>query len=133
LTKPEIEALSIDERLALIDDLWDSVDDTLDALAPPAWHLDVLDEILDEEERDPQPTVSWEEVRTELVEKWVRERFGSSREPAPTSKRLLPFMPRRATGDSLLDFFVLWTRRWNVWRLFRKAVPSSTEIHGASS
>ena len=38
LTKSEIAALTLDERLALIDDLWESIEEPLEALSPPDWH-----------------------------------------------------------------------------------------------
>ena len=38
LTKSEIAALSLEERLALIDDLWDSIEEPLEVLSPPEWH-----------------------------------------------------------------------------------------------
>ena len=72
LTKPELAALSLPERMALIDDLWDSVDESLEGLVPPEWHRQMLDEILDEDEQNPRPTVAWEKLRAELAEKWIR-------------------------------------------------------------
>ncbi|HXI11594.1 MAG TPA: addiction module protein [Thermoanaerobaculia bacterium] len=64
LTKEEIGELSAAQRLELIDVLWDS-------LAPgdvpvPEWHKRLLDEALDEYERDPDEGRSWEDVRDEI-------------------------------------------------------------------
>lgn len=67
LSKSEIAALSIDERLTLIDDLWLSFGASQEALSPPDWHRQALDEILDEDERNPKPTFSWEETKSELA------------------------------------------------------------------
>ncbi|HEX4320517.1 MAG TPA: addiction module protein [Acidobacteriaceae bacterium] len=71
LTKSEIAALSVDERLALIDDLWESIEEPLTA-EPPEWHREELKRILEEEERNPQPGVPWEQLRAELTQKWLR-------------------------------------------------------------
>jgi putative addiction module component (TIGR02574 family) len=71
LTKSEIAALSVDERLALIDDLWLSFGESQEALSPPDWHRQALDEILDEDEQSPQPTSSWEETKSELAKQWL--------------------------------------------------------------
>jgi putative addiction module component (TIGR02574 family) len=72
LTKSDIAALSVDERLTLVDEIYDSFRTDPDAMTPPNWHRQMLDEILDEEERNPQPTVGWQDLRAELVQKWVR-------------------------------------------------------------
>jgi putative addiction module component (TIGR02574 family) len=71
LTKADIAALSVDQRLALIDDLWESIEAPDQSLAPPDWHGEALDQILDEQQRTPQPTISWSELRAGLVQKWI--------------------------------------------------------------
>jgi putative addiction module component (TIGR02574 family) len=71
LTKSEIAALSLDERLALIDDLWESIEEPHDAVTPPDWHREVLERRLAAAERDPQPLVSWDEARAHLAKKWL--------------------------------------------------------------
>jgi len=72
LTKPDIDALTVDERLKLIDDLWNSIEESAAGAVPPDWHREVLDEILDEEERNPQPTTGWPELKAEMEAKWIR-------------------------------------------------------------
>jgi putative addiction module component (TIGR02574 family) len=71
LTKSEIAALTVDERFALVDDIYESFRGSEQDLAVPEWHREILDEILDEEEQNPQPTVSWDEARAELVKQWL--------------------------------------------------------------
>lgn len=71
LTKSEIAALSVDERLTLIDDLWESIEEPDEALAPPDWHREVVERRLAAAERNPQPLISWEEVRAKMVNKWL--------------------------------------------------------------
>jgi putative addiction module component (TIGR02574 family) len=70
LTKSDIASLSLDERLALIDDLWGSIEEPLTA-EPPEWHREELQRILVEEERNPQPGVPWEQLRAEMTQKWL--------------------------------------------------------------
>jgi putative addiction module component (TIGR02574 family) len=72
LSKSDIAALSVEERLALLDAVWDSFGESQEILQPPDWHREELDRILDEDERNPQPTVSWEQARAELAQKWLR-------------------------------------------------------------
>jgi len=72
LTKAEIAALSVEERFALVDDIYESFRTTPDAVQPPEWHREVLDQILDEDERDPQPGIPWDEARATLAKKWLR-------------------------------------------------------------
>jgi putative addiction module component (TIGR02574 family) len=69
LTKSEIAALSIDERFALVDDIWDSFGESQEALSPPDWHREVVERRLAAAELNPRPLMSWEEVRTKMVKK----------------------------------------------------------------
>jgi putative addiction module component (TIGR02574 family) len=72
LTKSEIAALSIDERLALIDDLWESIEERQEAFALPDGHREILDKRIEEADRHPEASVPWEVVRAELATKWLR-------------------------------------------------------------
>lgn len=71
LTKPQIQALSIDERLRLIDDLWDSLEHNSDLIPTPDWHEPLIEARLKAQELNPKPTHSWESVRAEMDEKWL--------------------------------------------------------------
>jgi len=71
LTKPEIEALTVDERLKLIDDLWDSLDNKSDLVSTPDWHAPLIEARIKAQEVNPQPTHTWESVRTEMEENWL--------------------------------------------------------------
>ena len=64
LTKEEIFELRIEERLHLIESLWDS-------LAPEdvpleEWQRRLLDERLEAHERNPEAARPWDEVRDEI-------------------------------------------------------------------
>jgi putative addiction module component (TIGR02574 family) len=72
LTKAEIESLSPEERLALIDELWDSFDRTHAATAAepaslPEWQRKVLDERLADLEANPKDDLSVAEARKDSL------------------------------------------------------------------
>jgi putative addiction module component (TIGR02574 family) len=67
LTKDEIFDLPIDERLHLIETLWDSID--TQQLPLPEGHRHALDGSLENYRRDPDEGRSWEELRDELFRK----------------------------------------------------------------
>ena len=68
LNTEEISRLSVEERLRLINMLWDSIDDP-ETLPVPDSHRRALDEALEDYERDPEAGQSWEEVCGELFPK----------------------------------------------------------------
>lgn len=67
LSKDEIFELPVEDRLHLIETLWDSIDP--DELAVPDSHRSALDESLANYARDPEEGSSWPEVRDELFPK----------------------------------------------------------------
>ena len=60
----EILRLPVGERLQLLEDIWDSIAATPDAVPVPDWHKAELDRRLDNPE--PGPSLSWDEVRAKL-------------------------------------------------------------------
>jgi len=60
----EILRLPVDERLQLVEDVWDSIAATPEDVPVPDWHKAELDRRLD----DPEPGrgLSWDEVRAKL-------------------------------------------------------------------
>jgi len=72
LSKREIAALSTQERLELIDNLWESLETSQVATANigadvPDWQRRILDERLDDLEKFPGDDVSLAEVRSQLL------------------------------------------------------------------
>lgn len=65
LSKEEIFELSTEERLHLIETLWDSLPPH--DVPVPDWHKEVLEERLEDHRRNPDDSVSWEEVKKELL------------------------------------------------------------------
>jgi len=60
----EILRLPVEERLRLVEDIWDSIAATPAAVPVPEWHKAELDRRLNEPE--PGPSLTWEEVRDKL-------------------------------------------------------------------
>jgi len=67
LNKDEISELPVEERLHLIETLWDSID--TNELPLPESHRRALDDSLDDYSRDPEEGSSWAQVRDELFPK----------------------------------------------------------------
>jgi putative addiction module component (TIGR02574 family) len=72
LTKSEIAALSVDERIALIDNIWETFEYPQALFTPPDWHKEELNKRLDEADNSPEASIPWEEVKAELMQKWGR-------------------------------------------------------------
>jgi putative addiction module component (TIGR02574 family) len=60
----EILQMPVDERLKLVEDIWDSIAVAPEAVPVPDWHRDELDRRLDG--ASPGPNVSWDQVRAKL-------------------------------------------------------------------
>lgn len=68
LTPDDIRALSVEERLQLIEELWDSLDEAdAESLPVPDWHRQVVDERLATYERDPVAGRPWDKVKSDIL------------------------------------------------------------------
>ena len=61
--------LSVEQRLELISELWDSIPDSLDTLPVPDSHREELDRRLAAADANPDAAIPWEEVKRRLREK----------------------------------------------------------------
>jgi putative addiction module component (TIGR02574 family) len=61
--------LTVEQRLDLIGELWDSIPDSLDELPIPDWHREELERRLAAADADPDAAIPWEEVKKRLREK----------------------------------------------------------------
>ena len=71
LTKVQIDALTLEEKLELIGDLTDSLPDGPESLPTPDWHWPLVEARIKAQEAHPQPTHTWESIRAEMEEKWL--------------------------------------------------------------
>jgi putative addiction module component (TIGR02574 family) len=61
-TRAEIEELSADDRLRLIGDVWDTLEESADTMSLSDGHREVLERRIASLERNPEATVSREDV-----------------------------------------------------------------------
>lgn len=61
-----IERLSTEDRLALIDLIWDSLPQDA-TFTPPPWHLRELERRLADADANPEAEASWDEVYARLT------------------------------------------------------------------
>ena len=61
--------LSVNQRLQLIGELWDSIPDSVEALPIPNWHREELERRLSAADADPEAAIPWEEVKRRLQKK----------------------------------------------------------------
>jgi putative addiction module component (TIGR02574 family) len=71
--KPAVDfsQLTFNERLQLVEDLWDSLELDQDQIPVPDWHREELDRRLAAYQRDPGAGASWEEVRERILKRGV--------------------------------------------------------------
>jgi putative addiction module component (TIGR02574 family) len=62
-------SLTVEQRLELIGELWDSIPDSLDQLPVPDWHLQELERRLAAADADSDSAIPWGEVKRRLREK----------------------------------------------------------------
>jgi len=61
--------LSVEQRLQLIAQLWDSIPDSIDALPVPKWHREELERRLIAADANPDAAIPWTKVRERLRQK----------------------------------------------------------------
>ena len=63
-----IDRLSVLERLDLIGQIWDSIDEADEAVPIPDWHLRELERRLAAAETNPDAGIPWEVVKAHLAD-----------------------------------------------------------------
>lgn len=63
---PGFDDLSVEEQIDYLQELWDRISASSDAVPVPDWHIELLERRVAEAEADPDDAVAWEEVRDEL-------------------------------------------------------------------
>ena len=67
-----IDSMSVEDRIALVQDIWDSVAIEAGLLLPSTSEKAELDRRLDEDDAAPDNTISWESIKTEATKRWRR-------------------------------------------------------------
>jgi len=65
-----IDSMSVEERIALVKDIWDSVAIEASLLPPSTAEKAELDRRLAEDDATPNDTVAWESIKTEAQARW---------------------------------------------------------------
>ena len=62
-----IDRLTVDERIQLVQDLWDDIASSVELGGIPQSHKDLLEQRIAAHELDPQAGSTWEEVQARLL------------------------------------------------------------------
>ena len=69
ISPADLTGLPIDERLELVETLWDSIAKEADSVPLPDWHGAELDARLKSHEADPLTGVPWSDVRQRMADR----------------------------------------------------------------
>jgi len=61
--------LTVQQRLELIGELWDSIPESIDALPVPEWHREELERRLAAADANPDAAIPWEDIRRSVSDK----------------------------------------------------------------
>jgi putative addiction module component (TIGR02574 family) len=64
----DIIALSVEERLDLIERIWDTLAATPEKVPVPAWHIEAIDRAIEAHERNPEAGAPWDDVKRRISE-----------------------------------------------------------------
>jgi putative addiction module component (TIGR02574 family) len=67
-----IDNMSVEDRIDLVKDIWDSVAIEAGLLPPSASEKSELDRRLAEDDASPDDTISWETIKAEAQARWQR-------------------------------------------------------------
>lgn len=67
-----IDSMSVEDRIALVQDIWDSVAIEAGLVPPSPAEMAELDRRLDEDDTTPDNTVPWETIKSEATKRWQR-------------------------------------------------------------
>lgn len=67
-----IDSMSVEDRIALVKDIWDSVAIEAGLQPPSTAEQAELDRRLAEDDATPEDTVSWETIKAEAQARWQR-------------------------------------------------------------
>ncbi|MEW8411445.1 MAG: addiction module protein, partial [Candidatus Thiodiazotropha sp.] len=59
--------IPLDERLQLVEDIWDSIAELPESVEVPKWHRPILEERLKAYHEDPHAGTPWSELKREIT------------------------------------------------------------------
>ena len=65
-----IDRLSVADRIALAQEIWDSIAESVQNAAPNAAEVTELDHRLSEDENAPESAIDWQQIRSAALRKW---------------------------------------------------------------
>lgn len=67
ISASDIAEMPVDERIRLVEDIWDSIVEHPETVAVPEWHKEELENRLDAYHANPKEGSPWHEVRERLL------------------------------------------------------------------
>jgi putative addiction module component (TIGR02574 family) len=67
ISASDIAEMPIEERIQLVEDIWDSISELPEAVSIPEWHKEELERRLDAYHANPTEHAPWSEVREKLL------------------------------------------------------------------
>jgi putative addiction module component (TIGR02574 family) len=67
LSASDIAQMPVDERIQLVEDIWDSIAELPEAVKVPDWHKEELEMRLDAYHANPSEGTPWSEVRGNIL------------------------------------------------------------------
>ncbi len=67
-----IDSMSVEDRIALVQDIWDSVAVETGLLPPTKAEQAELERRLTEDDASPNDTITWETIKAEAQSRWQR-------------------------------------------------------------
>jgi putative addiction module component (TIGR02574 family) len=64
---PQLKSLSVEEKLILVNELWDELASHPEALAPREDHLELLRDRLEHFRKHPQDVIAWEDLKQGIL------------------------------------------------------------------
>ena len=75
---PEVFALSVEQKLELMGELWDSITVSPEDIPIPDWHIEELDRRKREYEQNPTIGISWETAKQQILSEHEQQTHSSA-------------------------------------------------------
>ena len=67
ISASDIAEMPLEQRIALVEDIWDSIAEIPDSVTVPEWHREELERRLDAYHADPEAGAPWHEVKSRIM------------------------------------------------------------------